>query len=433
MNVRMLRCVWVLLLLLHAAALCARELNDEFQVAITRSDRAWLTYAQVVNAFDSATVGYSFGEIRVLHSSKSRLRVSLVPRSGYTATYAGQSASGYDSELSRQLETDEFFAREGDSLQFFREVSVWLPCIGEYTSDPFSPSDMAALAAEPRLRYFGLGGVESILDDSRWCVRLVDAVSGEALATLDSVGIGPNGSSRIAIPYGTEPLETVRTVPLPASSAGRRVRLRIDVYRNGPTPVGMTLRFVSHHYTLSSVRFYASDGSRILQTDDAARRSDSLTIVHAMRHYDSVLASDGCVVELETALRFSNDTLLRSFLARYFDNVTVTPEELRYDARACNANASSVLRGGQSASIAVRHHLGRASQPTVDVVLARGTPGLSITLHESTTGRIVATIPVCEGDVRECSANLPQLPHGSYLVVLNDRFGRWQATALVVQ
>ena len=147
------------LLTLHAAALCARELNDEFQVAITRSDRAWLTYAQVVNAFDSATVGYSFGEIRVLHSSKSRLRVSLVPRSGYTATYAGQSASGYDSELSRQLETDEFFAREGDSLQFFREVSVWLPCIGEYTSDPFSPSDMAAVAAEPRLRYFGLGGV----------------------------------------------------------------------------------------------------------------------------------------------------------------------------------------------------------------------------------------------------------------------------------
>lgn len=421
------------LLSLNAAGLCAGVMNDDIQIAITRSDRAWLTYAQVVNAFDSATVGYSFGEIRVLHSSKSRLRVSLTPRSGYTSVYAGQSASGYDSELSRQLETHEFIAREGDSLQFFREVSVWLPCIGEYTSDPFSPSDMAAVAAEPRLRYFGLGGVESILDDSRWCDRLVDAVSGEALATLDSVGIGPNGSRRIATPYGTEPLETVRTVPLPASSAGRRVRLRIDVYRNGPTPVGMTLRFVSHHYSLSSVRSYASDGTRILRTDDAARRCDSLTIVRAAQHYDSILARDGCVLELETAIRFSNDTLLRSFLARYFDNVVVTPEELHYDARICNSNASVVLRGGQSASISIRYHLGRAVQPTVDVILARGTPGLSITVHESATGRIVATIPVCEGDVRECSANLPQLPHGSYLVVLNDRFGRWQATALVVQ
>lgn len=429
----MLRCVWVLLLLLHAAALCARESNDEFQVAITRSDRAWLTYAQVVNAFDSASVGYYIGEIRVLRPASSRLRISLTPRSGYTSTYAGLSTAGYDSELSRQIETDVFVASQGDSIQFFREVSVWMPCVGDYTSDPFSSLDIAEVAAEPRLRYFGLGAVESILDDSRWCVRLVDAVNGEVLETLDSVGIGPNGSRRIAIPYGTEPLETIRTVPLPASSAGRRVRLRVDVYRAGATPFGMTLRFVSHHYTLSSVRFYASDGSRIVQTDEAARRSDSLTIVHAMRHYDSVLSADGCVVELETALRFSNDTLLHSFLARYFDNVIVTPQELRYDARVCSANASSMLRGGQSASIAVRHHLGRASQPTVDVVLARSTPGLNITVHESTTGRIVATISVCEGDVRECSANLPQLPHGSYLVVLNDRFGRWQATALVVQ
>ena len=428
----MLRCMWVLLSI-HTVALCAREMNDEIMVSITRSDRAWLTYANVVNAFDSASVGYVFGEIRVLQSSKSRLRVSLTPRSGYTNTYTGQSVSGYDSELSRQLETDPFVAREGDSIRFFREVSVWMPCVGDYSSDPFSSSDMAAVAANPRLRYFGLGAVESILDDSRWCVRLVDAINGEVLATLDSVGIGPNVSSRVAVPYGTEPLETVRTVSLPASSVGRRVRLRVDVYRVGATPVGMTLRFVSHHYSLSSIRSYASDGSRVVRTDDAARRCDSLTLVYAALHYDSVLASDGCVVELETALRFSSDTVLRSFLARYFDNVVVTPEELRYDARNCNANASSVLRGGQSASIVVRPHLGRTSQSTVDVVLARGTPGLSITVHESTTGRIVATIPVCDGDVRECSANLPQLPHGSYVVVLNDRFGRWQATALVVQ
>ncbi len=430
MQVQRRSCITWLRLLLCVVGVASTSLNAigqywPLRFAVTRADAIWLNTALIINKFDSASSQIDIGEFELYRSGAPANRMVFAPDSGYGRRYIGSNSPGSDSSLARNLQTTSFRYQQGDVLRFYRKLSVYMNCKVTAPSNPKTPQDAAALIAEPRLQYFGLSYYYSILDDTRFVLRLVDSATHQVLATIDSVGIPANGQSGVSHVYGTEPLTNNRQVLLPAAHANTAVYLRVDPYRFGTTPFGLGLSFVGGEISSSSCDVYLADRYYYPTWGDSLHRVRLDQYMNAQyQHYDSILASNGCVDEMETSILFYSDSVAYAFLSRYYDSVDVTTRPMQYLPRQCYASKlyAGQFRKTQTASMNIHHPARNGSEYIVNILVARAIPGLRVRVYEVASGRCVYTSPNCNSS-SSCQHTLPNLPRGAYLFVLEDYLG----------
>ncbi len=395
--------------------------------AVTRADEAWLTYAYFINRFDSAHTQFEVGEFELMRNGSPAGRIYFQPDSGYRS-YVGLNNTTYDTLLAGKTVTTTFSYQSGDAIQFFRKLGIGNSCAIQGGGDGYGSTEYAAMATEPRLAYFGLMYRNSIDDDTRFVVRLVDSASNQVVATLDSVGIPPNGSSTLASPYGTQPLTTNRTVALPSAYAGTPVYLRVDPYRLGSTPYGLGLSFIPVRFSLSSYQNFVPGGFDMPTIGDSivqARYAGYMSALYT--YYDSVLSANGCIEEMETGIVFISDSVAHAFLTRYFDDVDAYSSPMHFRARPCNS-AKTGLPGARLLNGSVRFFTSPLQAESghyryqIDIQTVMVLPGLRVRAYEVPTGKLLYTSPTCTSG-GTCQFVTPDFIARSTMFVLEDLNG----------
>lgn len=225
------------------------QVKPQFDTSLFAKRYLW--YLQLENAFDSCRLMYTFGEIEVLDSTQSLhhlpflsvRRDEIIPRCIY-----GNDETGIDEILQSRCTSHPFIAPPKGFIRFFRMTEGIIPCwvYGEVRDT------LIRLPAPINTIERGFKVPQGcILDTTEFIVELIQLADDQVLAVLDSIGVLPNPTTPYPTRYGTEPLLRTVTRPLPASSWGKAVYLRIKPRRHGPTPLGLALRKYSAGWCLS--------------------------------------------------------------------------------------------------------------------------------------------------------------------------------------
>lgn len=245
--------LWLLLvamLSIHGGSATAQtDCNiHEAVLDVTLQDERYLEYLRYENRFDSATVSYTFGEVRLTHNGKEQ-RILLTSFANEFRKNEGDTSQGVDKVLQALGRTEPFQLSSGDNVQFYRELSAYAPCgrIGERGSGGGQTGNWTD--------GHWVCGVNRIMDQTEFVLQIVRESDDIVVGTLDSVLVMPNPTTRWAPRYGTDPdaLNHIRSVNIGSVAPGTTVYLRVSPRRVGPTPLGMLMNKIDSWVSLSTL------------------------------------------------------------------------------------------------------------------------------------------------------------------------------------
>lgn len=280
-------------------------------------DQRYLRYFWVQNAFDSAVVGYTIGEL-ALRSETGWNRIFWQPMYD-DIVLTGSPGQGSDMALAVVLKSATFVYGNEDSLRFYRMAYV-----SSYGCDPEKGPHQGGNGngSGPNGSWtvddWWTTVTGSIKDRSVFVLEAVDTLTGQAV-TFDSVLVDSNASGPVVGRSGTDIHGCFHQRYVTGLASGRPYYFRIRPKRFGTTPVGMSARQLGSWINLSYL-FSRSDTSifriPMWEKDVLSDIYDSL----ALAYVDSVYQMTGRVPptwDMPVA-RDVHDTILR----RYFDTVS---------------------------------------------------------------------------------------------------------------
>lgn len=279
-------------------------------------NQKYLRYFMVQNSFDSATVGYTAGEL-ALRSGGAWKRIYWIPIYD-DIVHTGSPGQGSDMLLAAVMRTEVFTYQGEDSIRFYREASI-----NGFTCDP---------GVGPQGGGHGAGtnpdGTWSeddwwrtlpgaIKDSSVYIMEYVDSATG-ATGMIDSISIGRNSAGSLCPHGGTDPDPFFHARPLAGMENGSSYYIRIRPQRYGPTPIGMSARQIGSW--ISSSYLFGRSSESIFRISFVERRILSDDYADSALYYiDSVYHATGYVVPTSD-MPFSqevHDTIVH----RYMDSV----------------------------------------------------------------------------------------------------------------
>ena len=198
-----------------------------------------LWYVSYVNDFGIGYVEWQYGELNVLSNVSTfpvylELTADEWHSEGASSRRTGSPLRGPDIEIGRQGRSRAFSYAPGSQLSFYRH---WHAVNTDTTSHRPSPEVVALQRSWADVRWTVSPGM--ITDTMLVALWLVDAITGQHLIQLDSVGVLGSTSDAIATRVGSRPDLSIHSVVLPDRYAGRKVCVQPIPYRYGPTPFGL--------------------------------------------------------------------------------------------------------------------------------------------------------------------------------------------------
>jgi hypothetical protein len=198
------------------------------------------------------------------------------------------------------------------------------------------------------------------------------------------------------------------------------------------------LSFLANNYSLSANMEYLPSGYVPDDTDEGRILLERGYVAALVQHYDSILAADGCVVDMETSIVLPNDSTWRWFLERYFTNVVVDSNGIRYDRRPCPEarSSSGTPRYMDHGRFAPTLRQERATEPRAVhlrvIHAATPMPGLTVSLYNVSTGNLVARSTACSASQADCLVRFRCPTAGRYKAVLSDPCGQFLTMSIMV-
>jgi hypothetical protein len=222
--------------------------KDKAVLDVTLEDERYLEYLCYENRFDSATVSYTFGEVRLIHDGKER-KILLTSFADEFRKHEGDTSQGVDKVLQALGRTETFQISNGDNVQFYRELRAQAPC--NFGDGKGSGGGQNGNWTDG----YWFVGTNRILDRTEFVLQIVRESDGVILGILDSVLVLPNPATRWAPRYGTDPdaLNHTRSVNIGSIPQGTPVYLRVSPRRFGPTPLGMLMNKIDSWVSLSTL------------------------------------------------------------------------------------------------------------------------------------------------------------------------------------
>lgn len=294
---------------------------------VTKSDRQFVKYFNVVNGFEDAVVVYQFGEVTVTGNGSAR-RVFLdtrIPSGGYVQN--GPDV-GVQEDLRKVLRTQPFFIEnDEDSIRFYREASIRNYNIGlERFTDTWK------------------------LDDrTEYVARLVRASDGAVLQTIDSVMIDSTATPGTWATFvGTSPETWCRSVFVLPTARACSVYVEIEPRRWGSSHYGMAASMKEADYSLGA--FFSCGSANITPAqNDAIRRQRFSRIIE---YFDAFYAQY-CALPDWTYLSMIKPEA-DSIIRRYYEYQGMTPEgDTIHRVKACGQPKNAAEAGRER--LADRH------------------------------------------------------------------------------
>jgi hypothetical protein len=220
---------------------------DNAVFSIRPNNVDYLRYLHIQNQFDSAIVGYTIGEFRIISSgNESKIALSSFPNE--FTDIEGDSTIGIDPILLPLTRTASFTLPSSGEVKFYRELMVTgIPCNTEYKGGSTGGGTGGWQDAH------WIIGSHKILDQTEFVVEIIRESDNTIIGTIDSVGVLPNPATKLALRYGTEPDSINHHCLLPSGYGGTKVYLRVSPRRNGPTPYGLVMRKITSWVSLSTL------------------------------------------------------------------------------------------------------------------------------------------------------------------------------------
>ncbi len=395
--------------------------------AIQPDNVKYLRYLRYENTFDTATVSYTFGEIRLMYNGQVQ-KIPLSTFSGELKAITGAMTQGEDATL-LPLGTSTTFTIPSDhpaEVAFYREMAGYVPC---GTLRPGEPGGGSGTWEDNHWAV----GAGRIPDVTEWVLHIVRASDDKVVGTLDSVGVRPNPSTIFANYYGTTPgrMNHVRTIP--SGLAGTTVYLRVSPRRYGPTPLGMALNKMTSWVSFSTLFEYTPTARTLCTDEDIAYIQDKY-FSELLSFTDSTMLATGTTPNLyftthnkaQSAIyrqRYMIDTVINN-TPRIFEKDSLTfaseywstPLVKSSAGEAHNRLGSSLYIG----SITPNPVAGSA----VAVSFAGPFPTSRCTLElYAADGRKVGELWSGIASAQPLDINLGRLEHGTYFLVLCNANG----------
>lgn len=287
---------------------------------VTKSDRQFVKYFNVVNGFEDAVVVYQFGEVTVAGNGSVR-RIFLdaqIPSDGYVQN--GPDV-GVQEDLRKVLRTQPFFIEnDEDSIRFYREASIRNYNVGlERFTDTWK------------------------LDDrTEYVARLVRASDGVVLQTIDSVMIDSTATPGTWATFeGTSPQLWCRSVFVLPTARACSVYVEIEPRRQGSSHYGMVASMKEADYSLGA--FFSCGSANITPAQNGAIRRQRFSRI--IDYFDAFYAQY-CALPDWTYLSLIKPEA-DSIIRRYYEYQGMTPEgDTIHRVKACGQpkNASEAGR-----------------------------------------------------------------------------------------
>lgn len=283
---------------------------------IRPANQKYLRYFMVQNSFDSATVGYTVGELAMRNGSTWK-RIYWNPVYD-DVVLIGSPGQGSDMLLATALRTGPFTYQGEDSIRFYR--MAWVngfscdPNVGPQGGGHGSGSNPDGTWSEDDWWRTMPGAIK---DNSIYVLEYVNATTG-VTGTIDSISIGQNGTESLCPHGGTDSQALFHRRLLSGMQIGASYYIRIRPSRYGPTPIGMSARQIGSW--ISTSYLFGRSGESIFRINFGERQVlASIYADSALYYIDSVYQATGVVVPtfdmpLPQAIR---DTVVH----RYMDSV----------------------------------------------------------------------------------------------------------------
>lgn len=296
-------------------------------LVVTKSDRQFVKYFNVVNGFDDAVVVYQFGEVTVAGSGSVRRTFldAQIPSDGYVQN--GPDAVVQE-DLRKVLRTQPFFIEhDEDSIRFFREASI----------------------RNYNVRLERFTDTWKIDDRTEFVARLVRASDGTVLQTIDSVRIDSTATPGTWATFeGTSPETWCRSVFILPTARACSVYVEIEPRRWGSSHYGMAASMKEADYSLGA--FFSCGSANITPVqNDAIRRQRFARIVD----YFDAFHAQYCALPDWAYLNLTKPEA-DSVIRRYYEYQGMTPEgDTIHRVKACGQPKNAAEAGRER--LADRH------------------------------------------------------------------------------
>jgi len=307
--------IWALCVI-AAGSVCVSAQISEPVFNIRPVNQKYLRYFMVQHSFDSATVGYTAGELAI-RNGRTWKRIYWIPIYD-NIVHTGSPGQGSDMLLAAIMRTGHFIYHGEDSIRFYREA--W---INGFSCDPNTGPQGGGHGAGTNPD--GTWSEDdwwrtvpgAIKDSSVYIMEYVDVATG-ATGMIDSISIGRNSAGSLCPHGGTDPDPFFHVRPLTGMENGSSYYIRIRPQRYGPTSIGMSARQIGSW--INSSYLFGRSSESIFRINFGERQVlASVYADSALYYIDSVYQATGVVVPtfdmpLPQAIR---DTIVH----RYMDSV----------------------------------------------------------------------------------------------------------------
>lgn len=286
---------------------------------VTKSDRQFVKYFNVVNGFEDAVVVYQFGEVTVTGNGSAR-RVFLdarIPSGGYVQN--GPDV-GAQEDLRKVLRTQPFFIEnDEDSLRFYREASIrnYNVALEKFTD------------------------TWKLDDRTEYVARLIRASDGAVLQAIDSVMIDSTATPGTWATFvGTSPETWCRSVFVLPTARACSVYVEIEPRRWGSSHYGMAASMKEADYSLGA--FFSCGSANITPAQNGAIRRQRFSRI--VEYFDAFY-SQYCALPDWTYLSLIKPEA-DSIIRRYYEYQGMTPEgDTIHRVKACGQPKNAAEAG----------------------------------------------------------------------------------------
>lgn len=216
-------------------------------LGINSSNIGYLRYFNIQNIFDSVSVNFLFGEVRINNGSIKSF-IPLITRTNEEIILKGTYVQGVDSLLLTRTKTNIFRYKPNSYIMFLRKLSlIW------NNSQQSESSKHDAVDEEyydPDIKW--LSGEKFIKDRTEFIMELVKVWDPNIVYVIDSVGVDKSDEQIVADRYGWKPDRKNHVRKLPNDFANQDVFIRIKPVRYGRPDKALELKIIPDWISKSS-------------------------------------------------------------------------------------------------------------------------------------------------------------------------------------
>ncbi len=210
----------------------------------------YLRYFHLENKFESASVNYLFGEIRIINV-RAKLLVPLTNRINEENAVEGIKSQGIDSFLLIKTCTNTFRFKPNSHIKFLRKL--YLSELNGQNTLMNNPNQEAENDYESKYDNNWIVSKNSIKDQTEFLMEIVKVNDPSSIYVIDSVGVDENNDQVVAPRYGWKPDKINHIRRLPNEFANQDVYIRVKPIRYGRTNKSLTMRTVPHWISKSAL------------------------------------------------------------------------------------------------------------------------------------------------------------------------------------